>query len=159
MFYIFNLPREYPKTIAAYWDQFNFYDGRDAWLRSIADIPEKVVNLYAVHWAHAEIENGGFGQYFFNSTGTSWPEAVRGFEAIGMPNVASILRHAGAKLGNEFPGTQQARREIVRYFDEDGGIDFDELDNAFWSLACSNNLIFRKQPKFVPFADAYAARN
>lgn len=154
MFHIFNMPREYPKAIHPYWDQFNFYDGRDAWLESIADIPEKVVNLFAVHWAHAEIENGGHGQYFFNSTGTSWQEAVRGFDAIGMPEVADILRRAGALLGDTVPGTQMERREIVGFGDDN--LDFHELDREFWSLVCADSF-FRKRPKFVPFADAYAA--
>lgn len=158
---LFNAPRAYPKYYMPYYDQFNFYDGRDEWLRSIEKIPEKAVNLFAVHWLHLEVCNGGFWQYFFNSTGTSAPEARRGFTAIGMPEVSVVVDKAMALLGSEYPGTKEARREIVGSpFDSEGFSDldanFDDLDSRFYDLADTSQF-FRKLPKFVPYADQYAA--
>ncbi|MEM7702038.1 MAG: DUF4375 domain-containing protein [Pseudomonadota bacterium] len=153
---IFNAPRKYPEVFKAFWDDFNFYDGRDAWLKSIEKIPEKAVDLYAVHCLHAEVHNGGFGQYFFNSTGTSAPEAVRGFEAIGMPEVADIVREAMAELGESYPTeTTDARRDRLETLDDE--FDFEDYDERFYELADSENLFFRKLPKFVPYADRYAS--
>jgi hypothetical protein len=153
MFGIFNAPRNYPAAFQAYSEQFNFYDGRDAWLESIAPIPRKAVHLFCVHWAHLEIHNGGFWQYYHNSTCTSFPEAIQGFEAIGMPQVAQLIIDAARQVGDPFPFDETPRREIV------GGpsdrMDFGALDAAFYDLADTEQL-FRKKPKFVAFADRYA---
>jgi hypothetical protein len=151
---LFNAPRTYPKFYAPYYDMFNFYDGREEWLNSISQIPEKAVNLFTIHWLHLEVYNGGFWQYFFNSTGTSAPEAIRGFEAIGMTEVSSLVAAAVDELGCPFPGTVEARRAIVGQPDQ--RMDFCHFDRTFDDLADTPQF-FRKLPKFVPFAERYAA--
>lgn len=70
---IFNGPRAYPSVYLPYCGQFNFYDGRAVWEKSIAPIPQAAVDLFCVHWLHLEVYNGRFWQYFFNSTGTTAP--------------------------------------------------------------------------------------
>ena len=91
MFRIFNAPRDYPAYYEAYYDDFDFYNGHAAWLASIASIPKPAVHLFSLHWLHLEVHNGGFSQYFWNSTGTSALEARDGFAAIGMPEVADVV--------------------------------------------------------------------
>lgn len=154
MFRIFNAPREYPAYYAPYYDKFNFYDGREAWLQSISDIPIKAVHLFSIHWLHLEVYNGGFWQYFFNSTGTSAPEARDGFVAIGMPEVSAILEEAMSYLGDPFPGEKALREQIVG--PPEDRMDFDDLTDQFYDIADTEKF-FRRLPKFVPFADAYAA--
>jgi hypothetical protein len=88
---IFNAPRRCPRIYAPYYEQFNLYEGREAWLSSIESVPKEAVLLFSLHWMHLEVYNGGFWQYFFNSTGTTRPEASEGFAAIGMANVATIV--------------------------------------------------------------------
>jgi hypothetical protein len=151
---LFNASRQYPKFYEPYYDTFNFYDGRDAWLESIRDIPEKAVNLFSIHWLHIEVCNGGFWQYFFNSTGTTAPEAIRGFAAIGMKDVSFLVAEAAAKLGQPYAGETEDRREIVGYPEE--RMDFLELDRSFYALADTPKF-FRKLPMFVPFAEEYAS--
>ena len=153
MFSFFNAPRDYPKAFAPYYEQFNFYEGRDVWLESIKDIPQKAVYLYSLHWLHLEVYNGGFWQYFYNSTSNSYPEALEGFSAIGMPEVARTIKDAAEKLGEEFPFEKELRISIVGEPDE--RMDFIENDDAFYELADTNQII-RKKPKFVPYADKYA---
>ena len=150
LYSLFNAPRAYPAFYEPYYDRFNFYDGREAWLQSIADISPKAVHLFTVHWLHLEVYNGGFWQYFFNSTGTTAPEASEGFAAIGMPDVSRVIEEAMAKLGTPFPGEKSAREDMVDQ------VDFDELDDRFYALADTDKF-FRKRPKFVPYAEAYAA--
>jgi len=154
MLHIFNAPRAYPSYYQPHYEKFNFYDGRDAWLNSISDIPPKAIHLFCVHWLHLEVYNGGFWQYFFNSTGTSAPEAVEGFAAIGMPEVSTVVEEAISMLGSPFPGEKVAREGIVG--PPDDRMDFGDLDDAFYALADTEKF-FRRLPKFVPFADAYAA--
>jgi hypothetical protein len=153
---LFNAPRKYPEYYAQYEEKFNFYEGRDVWLNSIQDIPEKAVNLFSIHWLHLEVYNGTFWQYFFNSTSISYPEAVRGFTAIGMLEVAEIVEKASLRVGDPFPFEEVKRREIV------GGpqkrMAFDDLTDMFYKLA-DNDKFFRRQPKFVKFADEYVSRD
>ena len=156
MFSIFHAPRYYPRIYEPYYDDFNFYDGRDNWLKSIEKIPQKAVYLFAVHWLHLEVYNGGFWQYFFNSTSTSMPEAVAGFSAIGMPKVAEVIQEAALKVGDPFPFDRDERISIVG--DPKNRMDFDLLEDKFYELADTEKF-FRRKPKFVDFADAYAKSN
>ncbi len=143
----------YPKAFAPYHEQFNFYEGREAWLESIQSIPQKAVYLYSLHWLHLEVYNGGFWQYFYNSTSNSYPEALEGFSTIGMPEVANIIKNAVGKLGEEFPFEKELRISIVGQPNE--RMDFSENDNAFYEIADTKQ-IFRRKPKFVAYADKYA---
>ncbi len=150
---LFQAPRAYPKVYQPFYDQFNFYDGRENWLRSIRGIPEKAVHLFSIHWQHLEVYNGGFWQYFFNSTSESAPEAIAGWRAIGMPEVAELTEAACARLGEPFPATKEERRRIVG---EPGNqMDFSTLDALFYELADTPKFI-RREPRFVSFAEAYA---
>jgi hypothetical protein len=78
---------------------------------------------------------------------------VRGYAAIGMPDVAAIVSSAMERLGDPYPGTTEARRPIVGYPEE--LMDFSDLDSQYYNLADTPQF-FRKLPKFVPFADKYA---
>lgn len=153
MFGIFNAHRKYPAAFQPYYDQFNFYDGRDAWLESIAPIPRKAVHLFCVHWLHLEVYNGGFWQYYHNSTCIGFPEAIEGFVAIGMPKVAEIVEQGAQRVGDPFPFDEPPRRLIVGGPEE--RMNFEDLDDAFYDLADTEQF-FRKRPKFVEFADKYA---
>ncbi len=153
MFSLFNAPRRYPRVYAPHYDSFTFYEGRERWLESTAAAPREAVLLYSLHWLHLEVHNGGFWQYFFNSTGTSYPEALEGYRAIGMPEVAAIIGKAAAKLGEPYPFEVERRRELVG--DPSHRMDFLDLDMEFYDLADTEKF-FRKVPKFAPFAEAYA---
>ena len=48
----------------------------------------------------AEVDNGGFDQFFFNSAGDRTGETIEALSAIGAHHTASIFRRAAAK----FPG-------------------------------------------------------
>ena len=150
---IFKAPRRYPRIYAPYNKTFNFYEGREKWIESTANAPREAVILYSLHWLHLEVYNGGFWQYFFNSTGTSFPEAVEGFRAIGMPEVALVVENAAAKLGESYPFNVDRRREIVG--DPQNRMDFHEFETDFYALADTDKF-FRRLPKFVPFAETFA---
>ena len=153
MYSIFNAPRRYSRIYAPYYEQISFYEGRDQWLESIASVPREAVLLFSLHWLHLEVYNGGFWQYFFNSTGTSCPEAIEGYSAIGMPEVASIVERAALKVGDPYPLETDKRREIVG--DPQNRMNFDPLETEFYDLADTKQF-FRKRPNFVPFAEAFA---
>ena len=50
--------------------------------------------IYTTLQVEAEVVNGGFNQYFFNSSGDFASEAVAGFELIGTPALARLMERA-----------------------------------------------------------------
>ena len=153
MFGIINKPRKYPRIYEPYYEKFDFYNGRVAWLESIREIPIKAVHLFSIHWLHTEVYNGGFWQYFYNSTSTSYSEAIQGYKAIGMPEVALVINSAASKLGSPFPFDKENREKIVG--SPDNQMNFADLDEKFYELADTKQF-FRRVPNFVPFAEKYA---
>ena len=78
----------YWDTIEPVWDKINIYEGEATFLTSIQPLPRPVVLLYAAHFCLSEIYNGGHLQFFWNNTGILCPEAIEGFNLIGMPQLA-----------------------------------------------------------------------
>jgi hypothetical protein len=52
-------------------------------------------------WLEVEVFNGGFHQYFFNSSGDGAPEALAALDTLGASTAARILRDALAELGSD----------------------------------------------------------
>lgn len=50
--------------------------------------------VYSTWWVEAEVHNGGFNQYFWNSSGQFAPDAVAGFELLGAPALARLMERA-----------------------------------------------------------------
>jgi len=59
--------------------------------------------LYAAHFCLSEVHNGGFLQLFWNSTGVLVPEAIEGYQALGMPKLAATFASAAGVLGSAYP--------------------------------------------------------
>lgn len=66
--------------------------GREAEL--IRTLPPGVRAIYATWLVDAEVNNGGFNQYFFNSSGQYAGEALRGYELLGADEYAAVMRSA-----------------------------------------------------------------
>ena len=150
---LFHRPRHYPRVYAQYYEQLDFHCPPEAWLRRYEAVPERARNLFCVHWTHLEVHNGGFSQYFSNSTGVLAPEAVIGFRAIGLPEVAQVIAGAMERVGRPYPRDRSLRQRAVGVHDE--RLDFAPEDARFFELADSKSL-FGGVPRFVPYAERYA---
>jgi hypothetical protein len=76
----------------------------------------------------AEVNNGGFAQYYTNSSGDLASAAPAALESIGAPHTASIVRAANAL----FPAGPSADRESRESaFDALAEDAFEELDERF----------------------------
>lgn len=82
---------EYSSKIQHLFDKVNIYGDVSSFFESISDVPHPLLLLYAAHFCLSELDNGGFLQLFWNSTGVLVPEAVEGYTAIGMPKLAAIF--------------------------------------------------------------------
>ena len=101
-----------------YWEQIeeafenvDIYETPEVFKQGAAKYPEWKIDLLAVHWTMSEIVNGGLMQYFENSTAVLAPDAVVGFERIGMPDLANTLKSAMSLLGEVYPRERELRSE------------------------------------------------
>ena len=81
----------------------------------------------------AEVRNGGFTQWFFNSRGVRWEETIRGLEEVGAPQTAALVRDACSCFGPDGPGRDYKTIEDRLSKLPKAVLDsFEELDNAFY---------------------------
>src|SRR5262249_40500524 len=85
-------------------------------------------HLFASHWCQSEVRNGGFHQFFSNSTGILAPEAAAGFRAIGLEACASLLEEAMKHFGSPYPREREVRSENLERDERD---PFGPVDDRF----------------------------
>src|SRR5262245_53966096 len=61
----------------------------------------------------AEVNNGGFDQYFFNSAGDGAAATIRALELIGATRTAAIVRSACQKFPGGPPSSDRFARQAV----------------------------------------------
>ena len=82
-------------------------------------VPRDLQLLAATSYGIADIENGGFHQFFGNSTGVFAPEMVEFFERSKDPEAAEEIREAMAFFGEKFPRSQKERQRIIAEYKGD----------------------------------------
>src|SRR5690348_17530688 len=130
------------------WDAINIYDGPEVFLTILNHVSREAGLLFAAYFCQSEVCNGGFYQFFFNSTGVLAPEAADGFTAIGQVQVANLLRQAMAMFGSPYTREREARHAALDLFPPGR---FEELDEKFFALLES------EAGGFEAAADRYAA--
>lgn len=113
------------------YDLVDLSDGA-AYERSMQPFTRPMRLLFAVDSYMAEVYNGGHDQFFFNSTGVVWKDALEGLEAIGSKEAYAILRRVISRFTCEIPDDADARRDMMDEI-EDGL--FDEDDQAFYDMS------------------------
>jgi hypothetical protein len=106
---------EYWSLVEPVWLRLNqsWDEGPDEFLRLFRSIQPEVGHLYAAHWCQSEVRNGGFHQFFSNTTGLLAPEALAGFLAIGARDWATILAEAMEYFGTPYPRDRDKRHECL----------------------------------------------
>lgn len=90
--------------------------------------------LIAVEELDGEVNNGGHSQYFVNSSGDHWQEALAGLEAMGSKERTAIFREAVAKFGKGGPSANRDERgdqlaKLVRKKED----VFEALDDRYYA--------------------------
>lgn len=126
--------REYAKSPEArYW--------RDLVSRALPDTsvlvgPERT--YFAVSCLIGEVYNGGFDQFFSNSAGELYEDALEGLERMQATESASLLQRAKAVLFGDavVPTNREARTALMPTFGADESApewsQLEVLDKAFW---------------------------
>ena len=118
----------------------SIYNGGEIFLREYRRTPEASRHLLTAHWCQSEVCNGGFLQFFSNSTGVLAPEAVEGFEAMGLPRLAAVVRRALGFFERRFPRDRKERMAALGvtggglHLTEEQAAPFRQLDDEFFKL-------------------------
>ena len=96
--------------------------------------PVPLKEYFAIHMMDAEICNGGFSQYFFNSSGNSWELALSGLEEAGSTERLSLLKEAITKIADGKPSPNRDLRghQLAKTLKKDEDV-FDDLERRYYA--------------------------
>ena len=100
-----------------------------------AGLSDAEKKYFAVGLLEGEVYNGGFDQYFFNSSSDYFYDAESGLEEMEAMQALSLLRRAKQIVFGVAPVPEdtERRREILRQLDfEFSAHKLEELDDLFW---------------------------
>jgi len=93
---------------------------------------EEVARL--VELLEGEINNGGFHQFFYNSTGDETSKVIQALKKIGALKAANIVERAAAKFPGGMPPTDRTKRQDLLLEQVDPRIKiFEKLDQEFFA--------------------------
>ncbi|MFN7140235.1 MAG: DUF4375 domain-containing protein [Limisphaerales bacterium] len=90
-------------------------------------------NIIGVRLLIDQVNNGGFSQYFFNSSGDHIEETFRGLQAIKAPETEALLRKAIQVFGRGGPSPNRDKRMgQMEKFSSKADAQLDALNDAFF---------------------------
>lgn len=90
-------------------------------------------NVLFIEMLEGQVNNGGFDQYFFNSSGEYAHETLIALKEINAPKMADILNNAIITFPNStIPKDTETRRELMEELPESISEKWDDLDNQFY---------------------------
>jgi hypothetical protein len=115
------------------WWLASFYDDKATYERSLSRFSSPQRLVWAISWYQSEVFNGGHDQFFDNSTGMVWADALAGLKAIGAKPVESVLAEAVSRFGEPPSFETDERQGQLRSLYEAGGT-LNDLDEIFFAL-------------------------
>ncbi len=111
------------------WWSANIYDGPEEYERSLLQFSRAQRLVFAVTWYRSEVNNGGHHQFYLNSTGIVWKDALEAFRAMGAPEFARIIEESAQRLGGSPSLDRQERDRQLDTF----APDFNDLDKRYYA--------------------------
>ena len=127
------------------WHEVSIYEGLDVYNRDLKPFSLGQRRIFAIMWYDAEVVNGGHDQFFSNSTGIVWKDALDGLKMVGADKLAENLQKAVDLFGGEVPFDRIERCEILDkitsnpdYDENDEGSEkwldvFSDMDSVYYS--------------------------
>ena len=99
-------------------------------------LPDHQRYYSAVFMCDAEINNGGLAQYFVNSSGDNWRDALAGLEAIGSKDRLGVVREAISLFGPDGPSEDRDKRQdqLSKLYKKNDSI-FEALESRYYKSA------------------------
>lgn len=110
----------------AYWT-INIYSSYDDYIESAKGFTLEQRYLNAICWYFAEVNNGGHHQFFYNSTGIVWEDALVGLRLFKMDILADNFQSVIDYFGGSVPFDRAERWTILQDWENEAEL-FDFLD-------------------------------
>lgn len=125
------------------WGTINIYDSHEDYIKSAERFTLEQRYLLAFHWYFSEVNNGGHHQFFYNSTGIVWEDALNAFKLFGMPEFANNLQKVVEYFGGKIPFDREERWEVMNTLEEENEEAFfgilDEADDFVFDYEGEEN--------------------
>jgi hypothetical protein len=109
---------------------FNFYEGEIIYEENKKRFSKHQVYVFTILWYIHEVNNGGHDQFYFNSTGIVWEDALNGFGEIGLLDICEIIKESANRLGGYPSKDREERWEQMDVCNA----NFDDLDDRFYKI-------------------------
>lgn len=111
-------------------------------------LTEAQKNFYYIQELEDEVNNGGFDQYFYNSSGDNAHETLLALKTIRANNCLKLMENAVSEFPDHtVPKERVRRQEILSKIEKEAQKVWDNLDNKFYTYPDnldSLNLIYIK---------------
>lgn len=116
-----------------YWT-IDIYSSYEEYLNSAKDFTLEQRYLNAISWYFMEVNNGGHFQFFDNSTGIVWEDALNGLKEFGMEELADNFKKVVDLFGGKIPFDREERWEAMDKMSEDFEELLDKADSVVYDL-------------------------
>ena len=139
----------------AYWT-INIYGSYDDYLESAKGFTVEQRYLNAICWYFAEVNNGGHHQFFYNSTGIVWEDALAGLRLFKMDILADNLQSVIDYFGGSVPFNREERWTILKEWDDEVFDFLDGKDDVVYEYECIFEDVFvHEHPELFVFDGIY----
>jgi hypothetical protein len=128
--------RDPMKVIDPLWWTVSIYDSKEKYEKDLAPFSSHQRAVFALMWYMTEVNNGGHSQFYSNSTGIVWEDAMKGFELIGLMEGKEIIEESARRFGTRPSFDRTERENALDKLDQ----DFDDLDSRFYKLDSAVNI-------------------
>lgn len=120
--------------IQPFWYNVSIYDGLEAYNNDLSGLTTAQRRFLALLWYDAEVCNGGHDQFFSNSTGIVWKDALEGMRMIGDDTDADNFQKAIDLFGGSIPFDRDERNKVLDTISERSDFDdFEEIDSSYFA--------------------------
>lgn len=138
-----------------YWT-INIYGSYDDYLESANSFTVEQRYLNAISWYFAEVNNGGHHQFFYNSTGIVWEDALAGLRLFKMDTLADNLQSVIDYFGGSVPFDREERWAILKDWDDEVFDFLDKKDDVLYEYdGIYEDTFVHEHPEFFVFDGTY----
>ena len=116
-----------------YWT-IDIYNSYEEYLKSAKNFTLEQRYLNAISRYFMEVNNGGHFQFFDNSTGIVWEDALNGLKEFGMEELADNFKKIVELFGGKIPFDREERWEAMDKMSEDFEELLDKADSVVYDL-------------------------
>ena len=139
----------------AYWT-INIYGSYDDYLESAKGFTVEQRYLNAICWYFAEVNNGGHHQFFYNSTGIVWEDALAGLRLFKMDILADNLQSVIDYFGGSVPFDREERWTILKEWDDEVFDFLDKKDDVVYEYdGIYEDTFVHEHPELFVFDGTY----